>query len=134
MSRAEQSFRDAFSRLKNDSPLVLPKGSPVTQNNIAKEAGTDPTALKKARFPELVAEIQHWVSQNNQPKPVSARQLSVKERAKNRSYREHIADLTMQRDAIASQLLEADAKILELTAELDKLRRKPLPPNVKRIR
>nr|WP_302685079.1 hypothetical protein [Pseudomonas syringae]UVN17909.1 hypothetical protein pPsy0479a_00077 [Pseudomonas syringae] len=61
---AEGSFRSAFERLKTDNPSILAKGTPVSQNNVAREAGLDPSALKKARFPELVSEIQQWIHSN----------------------------------------------------------------------
>ncbi|WP_318351643.1 hypothetical protein [Klebsiella pneumoniae] len=57
MSAGEQ-YRAAFERLKSNKPERLPKGTPVSQNNVAKEAGSDPSALKKARFPLLIAEIK----------------------------------------------------------------------------
>jgi len=44
-------YRAAFERLKNNKPERLPKGTPVSQNNVAKEAGSDPSALKKRAFP-----------------------------------------------------------------------------------
>jgi len=55
---AEANFRRAFERLKAGAPKVLPLGTPVSQNNVAKEAGCDSSALRKSRFPCLVAEIQ----------------------------------------------------------------------------
>ncbi|MFP3373175.1 hypothetical protein [Pseudomonas sp. SIMBA_068] len=134
MGRAEQAFRDAFERLKSGSTLTVPKGTPVSQNNVAKEAGLDPSALKKSRFPALVSEIQEWLSQNIQSSPISARQATKKERTKNRALKDHLADVIKQRDALASHLVEADAKILALTLELNSLRDTKLPPNVKRIR
>lgn len=60
ISAAEQ-YRAAFERLKNNKPERLPKGTLVSQNNVAKEAGSDPSALKKTRFPLLIAEIQMYV-------------------------------------------------------------------------
>lgn len=45
---AEANFREAVERLKVDAGKLLPMGTPVSQNNVAKEAGCDPTALKKA--------------------------------------------------------------------------------------
>ncbi|MQT61082.1 hypothetical protein GHO41_27495 [Pseudomonas sp. FSL R10-0399] len=62
MSKAEQGFREAFERLKKDQPIRVPQGTPLSQNLVAKEAGNDPSALKKSRFPDLVAEIQHWAA------------------------------------------------------------------------
>ncbi|MGA4456231.1 hypothetical protein [Pseudomonas fortuita] len=134
MSKAEQGFREAFERLKRGQPLRVPQGLPLSQNLVAKEAGNDPSALKKARFPSLVAEIQHWVSNNAPQKEESNRQAAKKKRQQNRSYRERIEELKVQRDSLASLLLEADAKILELTQELANLRASPLPQNVTRLR
>ena len=60
MSAVEQ-YNAAFERLKHNRPERLPKGALVSQNNVAKEAGSDPSALKKSRFPLLIAEIQKYV-------------------------------------------------------------------------
>lgn len=134
MSKAEQGFREAFERLKNNQPVRVPQGMPLSQNLVAKEAGNDPSALKKSRFPALVAEIQHWVSNNATQRVESHRQADIKKRQKNRSYRQRIEELKKQRDSVASLLLEADVKILELTQELENLRSSPLPRNVTRLR
>ncbi|RVU53540.1 hypothetical protein EOL67_01340 [Pseudomonas syringae pv. syringae] len=134
MGKAEQAFRDAFERLKKDAPIRIAKGLTLSQNLVAKEAGTDPSALKKARFPSLVAEIQRWVANNEKPAKASKRQSELRQREKNRSLRDQINDLKRQRDAVCSRLLEADAKILELTLELEKFRASPLPRNVTRLR
>lgn len=134
MGKAEQAFRDAFERLKKDAPIRIAKGLTLSQNLVAKEAGTDPSALKKARFPSLVAEIQRWVANNEKPATASKRQSELRQREKNRSLRDQINDLKTQRDAVCSRLLEADAKILELTLELEKFRASPLPRNVTRLR
>lgn len=46
-------FKNAFNRLKNNNTRILPAGTKVTQNNVSREAGYDPSALKKA-------DIHHW--------------------------------------------------------------------------
>lgn len=107
-------YRIAFERLKNNNPERLPKGTPVSQNNVAKEAGSDPSALKKTRFPLLIAEIQKYVEAHAGERPPSLRQVSLAARKKNRSLRERVAEITQQRDHLASLLSEADATILEL--------------------
>ncbi|NSL53549.1 hypothetical protein [Uliginosibacterium aquaticum] len=108
----------AFERLKFGVPRVLPKGTSVSQNNVAKEAGCDPSALRKARFPLLVLEIQEWIEANQQSPVESARQKSLKERRKNRDKREVIADLKRQRDRAASLLADANLRIVELTEQV----------------
>ncbi len=119
---AEERFRQAFVRLKNNFPKVLPKGSPVSQNNIAKEAGCVPSALKKSRFPLLVMEIQEWIKSQKVSCPVSARQKLRDVRNKNRSNRQKAADLKLQRDVASGLLSDANLRIVQLTEEVASLR------------
>lgn len=113
---AEQNFREAFERLKSNKPKVCPIGTLVSQNNVAKEAGTDPSALKKSRFPTLIAEIQQYVS--TLEVPVSNRQKELSKKKKNRGLKERLEDVSKQRDSLASMLIEADLTILELKDKL----------------
>jgi hypothetical protein len=117
MGRAEKAFRDAFDRLKLCQPNILRKGTRVSQNNVAKEAGCDASALKKARFPELVAEIQSWIDEHGGTPAPSLRQNVLAQRNRNRDLRERIGALETQRDKALGLLAEADARILELTIE-----------------
>lgn len=120
---AIHQYREAFERLKLDSPEILPKGTPVTQNNVAKEAGSDPSALKKSRFPTLIAEIKVYVQQQAEMKPSSANQINRLARQKSRDLRDRIRQVALQRDQLASLLSEADAKILELYDRIAELER-----------
>jgi hypothetical protein len=115
---AEANFRAAFKRLKDGAPKVLPPGTPVSQNNIAKEAGCDPSALRKARFPSLVAEIQNYLATDAGERPESERQKLLKQRQHSRSARDTIADLKKQRDVAAGLLVEANIQIAILTRRL----------------
>lgn len=121
---AEQRFRAAFERLKDGKPERLENGTPVSQNNVAKEAGCDPSALRKTRFPSLIAEIQHYVESHKGEVPASTRQQTLKQRRRNRETKETIADLKQQRDMAAGLLADANLLIVELTEELADLRRK----------
>lgn len=114
---AEGSFRSAFERLKTDRPSILGKGTPVSQNNVAREAGLDPSALKKARFPELVSEIQQWINDNAGVNSASTRRTTKSQREKSRSLKQQIVELKAQRDRVASLLVDADILILQLTNE-----------------
>lgn len=114
---AESAFREAFDRLKRGKPDKLPKGTIVSQNNVAKEAGCDPSALRKARFPSLISEIQRWIAEHAPDKPQSPRQTILAQRGRNRSLREKIEGLKAERDNALSLLVEADSKILHLTLE-----------------
>ncbi|WP_051994715.1 hypothetical protein [Herbaspirillum sp. CF444] len=111
---ATESYRAAFERLKTGLPERLPKGTQVTQNNVAREAGSDPTALKKSRFPILIAEIQKYVEEHAEGRPPSIRQATLSARKKNRGLRDQIETISQQRDHLASLLNEANATILEL--------------------
>ncbi len=115
---AEQRFRAAFERLKLGDSRVLPKGTPVSQNNVAKEAGCDPSAMRKTRFPLLVLAIQEWVGSHKVEELPSERQRLLKQRRKNRDTRETIADFKKQRDAAVGNLADADLRIVELSAKL----------------
>lgn len=115
---AEQRFRDAFERLKLGIPEVLPKGTHVSQNNVAKEAGCDSSALRKTRFPLLVMAIQEWVESHKSEQQPSERGNLLKQRRKNRDMRQTINDLKKQRDIAVGLLADADFRIVELTEKL----------------
>lgn len=128
---AEQRFRLAFERLKAGEPQILPHGTPVSQNNVAKEAGTDPTALRKARYPALIREIQAWVEINDQSKSVQRKRQSQK-RAKE-DLKSELKRIEKQRDLAQSELVSAHRQVLELLqenaqlrAQLDDLRPAPI--------
>lgn len=133
-STAEYAFKEAFERLKAGVPTRLPIGTTVSQNNVAKEAGCDPSALRKSRYPSLISEIQYWLS-SNMPRPVnSPRQKIIKTREYNRSLKERLVEMKAQRDHANSLLIEANAKILDLSEEIGMLRTKVEPTNVPPIR
>lgn len=121
-SSAEQRFREAFERLKNDKPIVLPKGTPVSQNNVAKEASCDPSALRKVRFPLLILDIQSWITENKTKPVESERQKMLKRRQKNRDTKTRIMDLKRQRDNVQGLLNDAQLQIIELIGEVKMLR------------
>ena len=121
-SSAEDEFRAAFARLREGAPRVLARGTPVSQNNVAREAGVDPTALKKARFPTLVEDIQSWIAEHATASPPSARQRQRAARVRNRSLQERLTTFEEQRDLAQSLLVEADATILDLTSQVAQLR------------
>ena len=127
---AADQYRDAFERLKLNRPQLLPKGTPVTQNNVAKEAGSDPSALKKSRFPSLIAEIKTYVEQHAKERPPSLNQVNLLARQKSRALRDRIEQVARQRDQLASLLSEADAKIIELYDRIAELERQLPASNI----
>lgn len=128
---AEQAFRDAFERLKRGKPERLPKGTPVSQNNVAKEAGVDPSALRKARYPRLIAEIQSYLQANPVEAAPSARQARLAQRKRNRNLQERIEATAPELDAVRGLLTDAYATIHRLTARIEELeaRLPPAPPS-----
>ncbi|WP_411834610.1 hypothetical protein [Pseudoxanthomonas mexicana] len=124
MGKAEAAFRAAFLRLKLGKPETLPKGTPVTQNNVAREAGKDPSALKKERFPALVREIQGWIATSGAPLKSSRtpREELRAARRRNQSMRDRIEELKRDRDLAQSKLMSAERELLELWREVVSLR------------
>ncbi|MDR7334668.1 hypothetical protein [Roseateles asaccharophilus] len=114
---AEQRFRQAFQRLKEGKTEVVERGAPVSQNNVAKEAGCDPSALRKERFPSLVREIQAYVEIQGQQQS-SKRQEKLQQRRSRADLATQLEEIAAQRDSAQSQLLSAHRRIVELTAEL----------------
>ncbi|NMW22985.1 hypothetical protein HFP05_00765 [Rhodanobacter denitrificans] len=117
---AEKLFQDAFERLKSDKPTQLPRGTPVSQNNVAKEAGRDPSALRKSRYPRLIRAIQKWIEDNgNAPRNrTSSASLIKGTRDKNRELKARIEELTKQRDKAMARLVIAEESILDLHRRL----------------
>ena len=109
MSNAETVLREAFERLKTNNPINVPKNTRVSQNNVAKEAGKHPTALKKDRFPMLVLEIQDYLKQQEIDAEVIYKKKQLR---KQRSIEEKMADCKKQKDKLAS-ICEAQFSLIE---------------------
>ncbi len=116
---AEDRFRQAFERLKADEPKLLKPGTPVTQNNVAREAGCDPSALKKARFPVLIGEIQAYIELHQDDH--HSTEKKSKKRAANRTMQKRLEDAVRQRDQAQSILVSANTRIIELSEEVQSL-------------
>lgn len=116
LETAEQRYRAALERLKAGTPKLLPHGTSVSQNNVAKEAGTDPTALKKARYPALIREIKALVEINNAETTAKKERQTRQRRARDDAKAANIK-LQAQRDHAQSQLVCAHRRLLELLQE-----------------
>lgn len=121
---AEKLFQDAFERLKQDKPTLLSRGTPVSQNNVAKEAGRDPSALRKSRYPRLIRAIQKWIEDNgNLPRArASSASLLKGARDKNRQLKSRIEELTNQRDMAMGRAVIAEESVLDLHRKLQDCR------------
>jgi hypothetical protein len=118
---AEDKFRSAFERLKVNRPQVVPNGTPVSQNNIAKEAGADPSALRKTRYPALIREIQTWIDIAG-AEGIKLKERRIKKQQSRENTAEQILRLTAQRDLAQSQLISIQQRVLELLIENDMLK------------
>ncbi|WP_394002557.1 hypothetical protein ACF3M1_16690 [Luteimonas sp. WGS1318] len=118
-SEALARFKAAFIRLRESRPERIDKSAKITQANIAREAGCDPSALRKSRFPDLILEIQEFAGALTPPKDRVSPDTG---RKKSRDLRTRLAAVRLQRDELARRLVEADARILELGFELRQLR------------
>lgn len=105
---AEELFREAFERLKRNKPIILPKGTPLSQNNVAKEAGRDPSALKKNRYPLLVLEIQEFLALQESQKKEKKQQKDNRKR----KLQEKLKDCQNQRDRLVS-IVDAQQSLIE---------------------
>lgn len=92
---AVESFTEAFERLKNNTPINLPEGTPVTQNNVAREAGRDPSALRAERYPDLLLKIQLYISNKKEQGKKSSRNRA-------RKIEKRLSDCKRQRDKLLS--------------------------------
>ncbi|MFD4837284.1 hypothetical protein ACFWP0_07220 [Achromobacter sp. NPDC058515] len=117
---AEAKFRAAFDRLKNSVPQVLSAGTPVSQNNVAKEAGVDPSALRKSRFSSLISEIQAYVEIQKRESVEKAKSKAV--RAQRRlDLKSKLEQVTKQRDDAQSQLVQLQFMVIDLSQRNAKL-------------
>ena len=117
---AEERFREAFDRLRYRRTELLPAGSPVTQNNVAKEAGTDPTALRLSRYPKLIAEIKAYTLTAT-AEEATRRARQVEHRRGREDFKAHDVRLEAQRDHAQSELVSSHRILLELLQQVSML-------------
>jgi predicted RNase H-like nuclease (RuvC/YqgF family) len=116
--KAEDLFREAFERLKVNKPINIASDSKVTQNNIAREAGKHPTALKLDRYPLLVLEIQSY-TESQKEEQVSRRKSSDR---RSRSDKDKLADYKNQVDKMSSIIEALHNHIETLDDEIEDLK------------
>lgn len=126
-------YLEAFRRLVLKTPLNVEVGTLVSQNNVAKEAGKDPSALKLSRFPSVIKKIQTYLELTNE--------LDSKKRIRNAKVKKgkltaiaKIATLEAQAIETQSKLLSVERRLIEvlqenaeLQAKLDELLPPPAP-------
>ena len=123
-STAEEEFRAAFIRLRNGKPVLLPLDSPVTQNNVAREAGRDPSALRKARYPLLILEIQAYITSKSEQKRNSKRTTDNRVRTD----KQKLTDYRKQIDKLSSIVAAQNSTIEGLLDDIEQLKSEKVSP------
>ncbi|EOG3619010.1 hypothetical protein G7017_11040 [Pseudomonas fulva] len=119
---AEEEYRKAFKRIIEGKPIRISKHAKLTLANIAREAGNDPSALKKSRYPTFIAEVEEY---NSSPSPTvkrSDRSLTAQltaARAENNALRERCTELAAERDIAHSKVLNLQLALIEKCQELE---------------
>ncbi|EOJ8646151.1 hypothetical protein J0671_19920 [Vibrio sp. Vb0592] len=111
---AVELFTEAFERLKNNTPINLPEGTPVTQNNVAREAGRDPSALRAERYPDLLLKIQLYISNKKEQGKKSSQNRA-------RKIEKRLSDCKRQRDKLLSIYHSQQTLIEELYDKIQML-------------
>ncbi|MBT5229739.1 MAG: hypothetical protein HOM11_05625 [Methylococcales bacterium] len=103
-------YFSALKRLEANTPVRLPKGSPINKDTVALEAGRKRGSIKKSRssFTELIAAID----KASQDSPVEADSKTL------------IANVRSQKDNYRKLYLEAlnrELMLIERLAQLEKI-------------
>ncbi len=106
---AEKALREAFERLKSNTPKILPKGSKISNTNIAKEAGIQSrSALRKDRYPILCLEIDEYKIKEKQEK--EAKNNSAKRKV--RTLKQRLRDAELQAERLQN-ICDAQQELIE---------------------
>lgn len=131
-TKAGTEYLAAFRRLADDAPMVMPKGTPVTQNNVAREAGRSPSAFKKAEYPDEVAIVKAYIAALPKRKSPSTTYKLNASRAETKKSKSANEQIIQQRDIALSLLVQSQETILKLRKEIMKLK-ELVPSNVLEI-
>ncbi|MBC3421864.1 MULTISPECIES: hypothetical protein [Pseudomonas] len=121
---AEDEYRKAFKRLVEGKALRIDKKSATTLANIAREAGRDPSALKRSRYPTFVSEVEFHNENVGSTLERRDRSLSAQlasARAENKSLRARCLGLSAERDAAQSKVLNLQQVLVEKSFQLEGL-------------
>ena len=120
----EKKLREAFDRLKSNTPENMPEGTKVTMSNVANEAAIIPNAFRKERYPVLHREVSSWIEI---AKSTSANKRNDQKR-KRESDSKTIKRLKARNQKLLSQL-NSQIRIIEaLEAEITILKQSNVFP------
>ncbi|KIY40750.1 hypothetical protein TZ03_11455 [Pseudomonas sp. 10-1B] len=119
---AEFEYRKAFRRIVEGKALRVGKMAPPNLANIAREAGKDPSALKKSRYPIFISEVESFNNNVNSAGERIDRSLSTQlkaARSENKKLRESYEQLTIERDESHSRVLNLQLALVEMSFGVD---------------
>jgi len=108
---AIDNYFSALERLKNNTPVVLPKGTRISKDTVALEAGRKRSSIKKSRpqFASLIEEIELAAKIQSKPEEGSKANLD-----KLKSEKEHYKTLY-------HQSLNRELMLVKRLSDLEKL-------------
>lgn len=119
---AEAEYRQAFKRIVDGKTVRVDKMASPTLANIAREAGKDPSALKKSRYPSFIGEVELFNEMACSVRGGADRSLSAQlqaARQENKRLREDYELLSAERDQSHSRVLNLQQAIVELSSEVE---------------
>lgn len=104
-------YHDALTRIKNNNPIRVPKGSRINKDTVALEAGRERGSIKKSRkvFAKLIYEIEMVVKSQTQIDSHSIQNRLEKWKKEKEHYRH-----------LYHQSLNRELMLLEQIADLEK--------------
>jgi len=120
---AESKFRAALARIIDGSALNVERNARITQNNVAREAGVDPSALRASRYPALVMEIRDLADIARADVGRMGHKPHRPGSEERRNEKQRYQDMKRQRDHAAALLASADSEVLRLMLRVRDLER-----------
>lgn len=119
---AEEEYRRAFRRIVEGKTIRISKNAKLTLASIAREAGKDPSALKKSRYPTFIAEVEEYNSSPVATVKRADRSLTAQlkaARAENDVLRKQYTELAAERDLAHSKVLNLQQAFIVKCLELE---------------
>ena len=116
MANALSEYFQALERLKTKQPLRVPKGTRVTNDSVAVEAGRGKGSIKKSRpiFHELILAIDEAAVE--QAKPASAARDKLDQaKASAANYREALEAALAREVSLLRELYAVKKQLAQLT-------------------
>ena len=118
MSNSLSEYTDALERLKTNQPIRVPKGTKITNDAVALEAGRGKGSIKKSRpvFGDLIAEIERAAGEQINRASTSK---DKQDKAKNLAlrYREELEAALAREVSLLRELYAVRKQLAELTGE-----------------